>query len=127
MAAKEKLLLRICSRGPQGHFRSGCRIEVPLGTYFLILGKPHQLEENEGKPLQLSDPRQHCRRSAFLAGRERSPGALRKTLRPERTSVPLSLQVVGLCGVFLEDPMNAFDGSGSIVALHAKFHGRATA
>ena len=27
------------------------RIEVPLGTYFLLVGKSNQLEENEGKLL----------------------------------------------------------------------------
>ena len=66
---------------------NGGRIEVPLGTYFLLLGKPHQLEENEGKLLQLSDPRQALSTSQALAGRERTPAELRKTLKPERTSV----------------------------------------
>ena len=63
-------------------------LEVPLGTHFLYLGKPHQLVENGGKLLQLSDPRQHLDDSALFSGRERSPGALRKTFKPERTSVP---------------------------------------
>ena len=44
-------------------------IEVPLGTYFLHLGEPHQLEENEGKLLQLSDPRQQFSTSQAPAER----------------------------------------------------------